>query len=115
MFLFFINKSNTSCFFFFFSSRRRHTRYWRDWSSDVCSSDLPPGQPARRVVAGGKECQLQGGEPVGLGQGGVAGAERGGVHLGGDVRAGRGGEDDRGDLVGVVGGHGTGDEVAERV
>src|SRR3712207_7089612 len=26
--------------FFFFSSRRRHTRYWRDWSSDVCSSDL---------------------------------------------------------------------------
>src|SRR5438445_11620063 len=28
------------CFVFFFSSRRRHTRYWRDWSSDVCSSDL---------------------------------------------------------------------------
>src|SRR5947209_19097177 len=28
------------CCFFFFSSRRRHTRYWRDWSSDVCSSDL---------------------------------------------------------------------------
>src|SRR3712207_8291763 len=27
-------------FLFFFSSRRRHTRYWRDWSSDVCSSDL---------------------------------------------------------------------------
>src|SRR5581483_9170606 len=27
-------------YFFFFSSRRRHTRYWRDWSSDVCSSDL---------------------------------------------------------------------------
>src|SRR3712207_3294471 len=26
--------------FFFFASRRRHTRYWRDWSSDVCSSDL---------------------------------------------------------------------------
>src|SRR5215203_5341643 len=25
---------------FFFSSRRRHTSYWRDWSSDVCSSDL---------------------------------------------------------------------------
>src|SRR3712207_2466394 len=25
---------------FFFSSRSRHTRYWRDWSSDVCSSDL---------------------------------------------------------------------------
>src|SRR3712207_9438006 len=28
------------CIIFFFSSRRRHTRYWRDWSSDVCSSDL---------------------------------------------------------------------------
>src|SRR5215510_5572965 len=28
-------------FFFFFSSRRRHTRWPRDWSSDVCSSDLP--------------------------------------------------------------------------
>src|SRR2546422_8967925 len=26
---------------FFFSSRRRHTRCSRDWSSDVCSSDLP--------------------------------------------------------------------------
>src|SRR5690349_24584087 len=26
--------------FFFFSSRRRHTRSLRDWSSDVCSSDL---------------------------------------------------------------------------
>src|SRR2546429_4776400 len=29
-----------SCCFFFFSSRRRHTRCSRDWSSDVCSSDL---------------------------------------------------------------------------
>src|SRR6267142_5845885 len=28
-------------FFFFFSSRRRHTRLTCDWSSDVCSSDLP--------------------------------------------------------------------------
>src|SRR2546422_4150087 len=28
------------CLFFFFSSRRRHTRCSRDWSSDVCSSDL---------------------------------------------------------------------------
>src|SRR5207245_7566083 len=27
-------------FLFFFSSRRRHTRCYRDWSSDVCSSDL---------------------------------------------------------------------------
>src|SRR6266536_3968103 len=29
-------------FFFFFSSRRRHTSSTRDWSSDVCSSDLGP-------------------------------------------------------------------------
>src|SRR2546429_7097798 len=29
--------------FFFFSSRRRHTRCSRDWSSDVCSSDLTDG------------------------------------------------------------------------
>src|SRR3712207_7540777 len=33
--------------FVFFSSRRRHTRYWRDWSSDVCSSDLRRPAPAR--------------------------------------------------------------------
>src|SRR5690606_40556631 len=30
-------------FCFFFSSRRRHTRFSRDWSSDVCSSDLKSG------------------------------------------------------------------------
>src|SRR2546429_7207590 len=29
-------------YYFFFSSRRRHTRCSRDWSSDVCSSDLKP-------------------------------------------------------------------------
>src|SRR3712207_5688331 len=42
---------------FFFSSRRRHTRYWRDWSSDVCSSDLPLVAQrfgAERVRAGGQ-------------------------------------------------------------
>src|SRR5687768_17783860 len=36
---------------FFFSSRRRHTRCSRDWSSDVCSSDLeelPAGEQRRR-------------------------------------------------------------------
>src|SRR5207302_7234428 len=32
-----------SCFFF--SSRRRHTRFSRDWSSDVCSSDLTQIDP----------------------------------------------------------------------
>src|SRR5947209_15588150 len=37
--------------FFFFSSRRRHTRYWRDWSSDVCSSDLFSSEPAALSLA----------------------------------------------------------------
>src|SRR5256884_8840692 len=32
--------TKVSYYFFFFSSRRRHTRCSRDWSSDVCSSDL---------------------------------------------------------------------------
>src|SRR5690606_39779116 len=39
------------CYCFFFSSRRRHTRFSRDWSSDVCSSDLvfcPKSLPQRR-------------------------------------------------------------------
>src|SRR5436189_5754190 len=41
---------------FFFSSRRRHTRYIGDWSSDVCSSDLPPASISlayRAIEAGG--------------------------------------------------------------
>src|SRR3712207_6001401 len=39
-------------YFCFFSSRRRHTRYWRDWSSDVCSSDLDGyGVPLPFVLA----------------------------------------------------------------
>src|SRR5690349_22367183 len=36
----YINYISLSFFFFFFSSRRRHTSSLRDWSSDVCSSDL---------------------------------------------------------------------------
>src|SRR5690349_24107545 len=39
-------------FFFFFSSRRRHTRSLRDWSSDVCSSDL--GSDAIFLIENGK-------------------------------------------------------------
>src|SRR2546429_2112562 len=35
-----MSDNDVSLFFFFFSSRRRHTRCSRDWSSDVCSSDL---------------------------------------------------------------------------
>src|SRR5438067_2986870 len=38
-------------FFFFFSSRRRHTRSKRDWSSDVCSSDLTTSSnDSRRAI-----------------------------------------------------------------
>src|SRR5699024_11786672 len=48
--------SKTSCRilddFCFFSSRRRHTRSKRDWSSDVCSSDLTPTfRPVRSPFA----------------------------------------------------------------
>src|SRR3712207_7886711 len=35
----------------FFSSRRRHTRYWRDWSSDVCSSDLVQRMRRDRILS----------------------------------------------------------------
>src|SRR5215469_18828476 len=41
-FFFFFKRIKLIFFFFFFSSRRRHTRSLRDWSSDVCSSDLRP-------------------------------------------------------------------------
>src|SRR5690349_24489574 len=48
--------------FFFFSSRRRHTRSLRDWSSDVCSSDLGEtferGQIGHRQAAGGHDTKL---------------------------------------------------------
>src|SRR5690606_39706878 len=40
------------CTQFFFSSRRRHTRFSRDWSSDVCSSDYHPNHPELAVVVG---------------------------------------------------------------
>ena len=39
---------------FFFSSRRRHTRYVRDWSSDVCSSDLGYARDVYIVTSGEK-------------------------------------------------------------
>src|SRR5688500_20208879 len=44
---------SVGCVCFFFSSRRRHTRLQRDWSSDVCSSDLF-GQPQRTSDVGGR-------------------------------------------------------------
>src|SRR5207245_8166342 len=56
-----------SILFFFFSSRRRHTRCYRDWSSDVCSSDLiskpcrrfSAHVPMRRVVDGDARAKIQ--------------------------------------------------------
>src|SRR5258707_2671747 len=44
----------------FFTGRSRHTRYWRDWSSDVCSSDLclPPVPP---LTKGGRRCGVPAG------------------------------------------------------
>src|SRR5699024_11108617 len=47
------------CVFFFFSSRRRHTRSKRDWSSDVCSSDLVlPAPTVRERARTPKEAQM---------------------------------------------------------
>src|SRR5207245_7371869 len=49
-------ESVESCYrCFFFTSRRRHTRCSRDWSSDVCSSDLGP---PRLVVNQADQVQL---------------------------------------------------------
>src|SRR5690606_37315314 len=48
-------------YFFFFSSRRRHTRFSRDWSSDVCSSDLTV-HDAAKGPEGWKEVVEQHGE-----------------------------------------------------
>src|SRR2546421_32578 len=58
-------------FFFFFSSRRRHTRSDRDWSSDVCSSDLyaaviswPSSRTRRAIVSSSKTIRLSSRPPV---------------------------------------------------
>src|SRR6266704_3465011 len=51
-------------FFFFFSSRRRHTRSKREWSSDVCSSDLGLGKNALMIQE--KALNRLGLKPAGL-------------------------------------------------
>src|SRR6266536_5080216 len=56
--LFYINHRSLNVTPFFFSSRRRHTRSTRDWSSDVCSSDLGAGV-AGRISAPGTEVRSQ--------------------------------------------------------
>src|SRR5690606_40553872 len=59
-------------YIFFFSSRRRHTRFSRDWSSDVCSSDLEleqTGKIPRGWIAGAynvEEWRVKGGNWVKL-------------------------------------------------
>src|SRR2546422_6055595 len=47
--------------FFFFSSRRRHTRCSRDWSSDVCSSDLGAREQHHDFIAVGLDHLATGG------------------------------------------------------
>src|SRR2546429_6379464 len=46
--------------FFFFSSRRRHTRCSRDWSSDVCSSDLVQVEPFEREFSQSQQIEGNG-------------------------------------------------------
>src|SRR5579871_2213121 len=79
-------------FFFFFSSRRRHTRSLRDWSSDVCSSDLEcaPVRPGRR--GGGRRGPECGDSPR---DGGVdyAGGRKGDLRPRGRVGVGGGAAD----------------------
>src|SRR5438067_8695870 len=48
---------------FFFSSRRRHTRSKRDWSSDVCSSDLDVTSPSRTRRWRGRADSMVAGAP----------------------------------------------------
>src|SRR5207249_8217802 len=67
-------KLSTFLIFFFFSSRRRHTRSKRDWSSDVCSSDL------RCVRARSRRKQRRDRQPQ------PRLKERGRIPLAGDVR-----------------------------
>src|SRR5207248_4837868 len=49
----------------FMSSRRRHTRSYGDWSSDVCSSDRLPADPARVRVEGGDAVLVAGEDELG--------------------------------------------------
>src|SRR2546430_12575755 len=50
--------------FFFFSSRRRHTRFDCDWSSDVCSSDLPLASVCVVMASGGYPGSYAKGKPI---------------------------------------------------
>src|SRR2546421_3614803 len=76
-------QSSSGCYFFFFSSRRRHTRSDRDWSSDVCSSDLDA--PGDDIVEGGETDLaeiVKGVRRVEEDRGSLVGAERTNVRFG---------------------------------
>src|SRR5690606_41197372 len=47
--------------YFFFSSRRRHTRFSRDWSSDVCSSDLITHDIGEAILLGDRVAIMRAG------------------------------------------------------
>src|SRR5690606_40913105 len=73
---------------FFFSSRRRHTRFSRDWSSDVCSSDLIASMYLAlrdHAISGGQDGRLEasrdlpGGEAMNML---VPGGQRGYIGIG---------------------------------
>src|SRR5205809_3753802 len=79
--------------FFFFSSRRRHTRCSRDWSSDVCSSDLSSLRPAvfctgaafprcRDRFAGARGASLRGPAPAPRRRGCLVQRRRRGIQIG---------------------------------
>src|SRR5690606_40422337 len=83
---------------FFFSSRRRHTRFSRDWSSDVCSSDLKVFKSRIRREELEKLAEEVGAEIVYLPRGELdeeqaAGGGGGRRHGGGRGRRRKGGQD----------------------
>src|SRR5439155_17453831 len=67
-----VSPTSPMSIFFFFSSRRRHTRWPRDWSSDVCSSDLNPPRVRLLAVLDQDPRELGLGQPVHEVSGGLA-------------------------------------------
>src|SRR5690606_39618936 len=66
-----------------FSSRRRHTRFSRDWSSDVCSSDLQAALAARTREAAAREAARRSAASGGGGSSSGGGGGGGGTYTGG--------------------------------
>src|SRR5215470_2991937 len=82
-------------YLFFFSSRRRHTRCYRDWSSDVCSSDLD----CHHHADGGQHAELAHGAQHRETDHGEAGGGGGGGRDVGASEAGEGGGDGGADVA----------------